>query len=304
MKTKIITPDGEQSLDDLVKRARSDSVLKELIKGEKEPEQNHELYLHMEQEFAHNVVDFSWSPEDSFAVATEKEIELGYYQHSTSGFRRDWILPKKTMKTSTNTVAFFPCTGQDNDYFVHSTKDASRLKTIIFDSDFNVIKRGYHKTSGLIRAVSIADTGDDEPVGFLLIGTDKGLEGSFMGINPDRIDIGRPSYGDLPGIKSIWYDNSKLMYRISIGKNVVNYDFALNNKGGQWNFGSEVLDFSIHDDYVAIALKDKLKFSRPDEPRDMTLPFKGIVKAKFNKDATKLAVAFGKNLHVYSTHIK
>jgi WD40 repeat protein len=293
MRTEIIE-ENEESLDDLVVRARNDSFVKRMIDREK---RIIKAFPSWQGYFGENVCDLSWSADDkSLAVATKSQITFRPVNDSTnrSNYRHD----KHFMQVSADAIGILP---QQNDarYFIFYAID-NRLKYLSLSDKFETIDEGQEKFTNIAKIEAISF---QPKKGYVVLTTNRGFHSFGVYINgfTGSINLGYKDreLGVRGAIKAEKLESGN--FAVAVENDIEYYDSIrfhdkLCKSVEELFFDSPILDISAHKDNLAIALNERFVVNGYEYPWDNR---ELISKIRYSNKGDRVAVAFGANIWVY-----
>jgi WD40 repeat protein len=283
MKNRIIEDNGE-NLDELVKRARKDSELKRIMRGEIPAKQF--SYIHdliCETRFNENVVDFDWGPDgDYMIVATEKKVHI---RHLATN--RD----KRVDAVRVDTIAFSPKRVVKNEshyYAVYGRKNVLVLK-IFADNDFEMIQstKLFPEYANEIYSAAFSSDGN-----YLVVCTDWGQEVFHLGYQGNWVAHQKLNKIQWPGPRKVAFDKRTGYFGFADENKIFYYNKDLSATRDPDEFPADVIDLSFGCD-DAVAFKDYVALSHNK------IEHKGVSGIAFNNRGDKLAVSAGREIFVY-----
>jgi hypothetical protein len=290
--------DKEQSLDELVVRARSDSALKKLLEaGEKTPDPvlaEAGFTLAWQGFFGrYKITDFSWSSDDKYiAAATGKGILCCEVNSSTNGFVKSFENAKE-LCSNAEVLEFCPFVGFEKNHYLFSSEN-DKVVMSIYSPDFKLFAQDsiHLEHENMVKAISFSKTGGD-----VAITTDTGFEVYSIAPSPTNISVnGKTHSMELVSATKTGYINDKFL--VAVEERLDPYNYDLESEGKSIWFDSDILDFSVQGVHLAVAMKDKVGLLdfRTDLAHFKQEDVSGIA---YSHKGDRLAVSFGANIWVY-----
>jgi hypothetical protein len=287
MKNEIIE-DREESLDELVVRARQDSELKRIIASGSAG--NYRLKLEWERDFAEDIQDLSWTSDDQhIAVATTTHLRFRPVRDSTNHSSLSANVHAEK-GICANAMAVCPYKKSMDHYLIY----ASGLECVyqIFSPQFKLIQSTTRESEKEIKAISFNSDGSK-----VLFSIDNGFEALSIEYNAGIWRFKKTDITvDGETTKACYFEDDKII--CAYGNKIVCYDSELKRMEKEIDLDGKIVDFSVSDENLAIAT------TNPDMVRMVDDRLSGEWQQKTSKIAysnkgDRIAIAEGPNVIVY-----